>query len=880
MKKHWRNSSKVALSLTGLSIVLFVVLGMPGYCRALETSLGSAVEEYKVLAYQAANLKKAFGDDVRAVSPSLDYAEKQYLLTLQKLDRKRIEVGIIFALTLSKGEFNEAVAVAVVLGKVGTTDASYPAIKALRKVLLQKVAGELMEENLPTARKLSLKKLNNTLLGEDRLRNVKEKPAAGKSQIPIYIAFHWHMHQPVYWPYEDMVTTHNKGVYSFSLLDVMRSRYGPYTSWPFESIMMGSEAELPHFGAQVSFSGALIEDLNAMVRLGEFQNWYDCYTRGRRLSTKLGNPRLDLVAFGYHHPLMPLTGYEDIRRQIRDHKKIIQDTFGSDVSYSKGIFPPENAFAEWIIPALVDEGIEWAFVDNIHFNRACKNYPWVKGENLFPPNRADQTNPEQENWIQLSGLWAPSKVSAWAYQPHYVVLQDPDTGKIVKTPDGNQAKMVAVPTARYMGNEDGRGGFGALNYEQVMSQLMEYNTDPAHPLLIVLHHDGDNFGGGSWGYYHDNFRRFTDWIKSRSDLFVCTTVQDYLQLFPPDDDDIIHVEPGSWAGADNGDPEFHKWNGDPDPETGYSPDRNSWGTMTAARNVVFTADSVAGSGNAAVEGAWRYMLVAQTSCYEYWDGTEMWDSHPTRACNQAVAEAEKVLQGKYDDRVPPSIYVPQREPYNPGGYEWTAEPMSKDFTVWTYVYDVSGLEAVDLEFRTSDEDKWISHPLAGKDIPSQTNPLPTVKAKEYTMVINGETDKTYLYRVKAEDTHGNIGVSPVMKVTVGAASPEPDTPVWIPPKPTQDDIIIVFSDRPGYLHWGVNGWKKPAEIYWPDDSTLWTDGVAIETPMEVFPERGGFQTVIGPFNKDVQAVDSVEFVYHYLDGSWGKDMKISVQVAP
>jgi len=93
------------------------------------------------------------------------------------------------------------------------------------------------------------------------------------------------------------------------------------------------------------------------------------------------------------------------------------------------------------------------------------------------------------------------------------------------------------------------------------------------------------------------------------------------------------------------------------------------------------------------------MMVSETSCYEYWDGTEMWDSHPTRAANGAVAFAKKILDMKngFEDKTPPAIYKPQREPYNPGGMEWGTAPMPADFTVWTYAYDLSGLRSVNLQ---------------------------------------------------------------------------------------------------------------------------------------------------------------------------------------
>ena len=168
-----------------------------------------------------------------------------------------------------------------------------------------------------------------------------------KNTVPIYISFHWHMHQPIYWPYEDIITTNNKHVYSYDLFEIMFTRSGPYTSWPYNAVKNIADNGLPHGGAQVSFSGSLIENLNALQNAGiGFNNWAHWYKQGRLLKTGLGNPRLDLVSFVYHHPLMALCDYKDIRKQIQLHREITQNTFGKETNYSKGIFPPENAFAE------------------------------------------------------------------------------------------------------------------------------------------------------------------------------------------------------------------------------------------------------------------------------------------------------------------------------------------------------------------------------------------------------------------------------------------------------------------------------------------------------------------------------------------------------
>ncbi len=178
--------------------------------------------------------------------------------------------------------------------------------------------------------------------------------------------------------------------------------------------------------------------------------------------------------------------------------------------------------------------------------------------------------------MQLNNLWAPSQVSApFSYQPHNVEYVDPNSG--------NTTKMVAVPSARYEGNEDGRGGFGALQYQTVMDQYRQYNTDAAHPMFVVLHHDGDNYGGGTDSYYHSNFQNMVNWATGNPNYNV-STVQDYLDRFPVAANDVIHVENGSWAGADNGDPEFKKWLGDPN-TSGWSPDRNSWAVLTSRTGV-------------------------------------------------------------------------------------------------------------------------------------------------------------------------------------------------------------------------------------------------------------------------------------------------------
>ncbi len=663
---------------------------------------------------------------------------------------------------------------------------------------------------------------------------------------PIYISFLWHMHQPIYWPGETINQTYSASHYSYDVYDIFRQRTGPYTSWPIDSIEAAKNAGLPHAGAQVSFSGSLAENLdNLKGVISDFNNWESRWVEGRQWQTSLGNPRLDIIGFGYFHPLNGLIDYGSIRKQIQLHKKSVSDNFGSSIVYSKGYFPAETAFSPRMIPALLDEGLEWAIVDNIHFDRACKGYPWNSSGNLYEPNPADQLNPDPGDWVSLTGLWAPTPVSArWGHQPHYVSYTDPDSGTV--------RKIIAVPGDRYMGNEDGRGGFGALNYEGVMSQLETYNTDSEHPILIVLHHDGDNYGGGADSYYHNNFNSFISWLQSNPNRFVCTTIQDYLDLFPPAADDVIHIEEGSWAGADNGDPEYKKWNGDPD-DSGYSPDRNSWGVMMASENRVKTALQINPTDSRS-SSSQRQMLEGQTSCYWYWEpNSSTWDGHPARASNLAVAQADLVIGSGSLDSTGPSIYVPQRESYNPGGNEWSVA-QSTSFSVWSYVYDLSGMVSVNLKYRTDLDGVmggdnqtfgggtgvtgWTTLGMSSIYRTPQTTVTPVYKAYVYYETISGMTNTLYDYYIEASDVRGNISKSDIRHVMlgtsgVGGGGTEPgDICFWNPSTPTTGQTLSIYYDPVRgslpdstdtvYLHWGYNYWAtlmtpNPAMSY--DSST-------------------------------------------------------------
>lgn len=730
--------------------------------------------------------------------------------------------------------------------------------------------------------------------------------AAGYAEQPkIYVAFQWHMHQPIYNPGQDVMQTHESGVMSYNLLDVFTSRTGAYTNWPANAVKKLIDAGLPG-GAQVSFSGSLVENLNVIESKGRhFNGWKNAWNNMAAQKTALGNQRLDMVGFGYYHPLMALIDEEDARNQIRAHRECFAENFPG-MPYSKGIFPPENAFESHMIPALVKEGLEWVMVDNMHFDRAAEGFGWMGAIGEQRPNQADILNPNPQDWQHVDGMYCPGSISAgWGHRPHWVKYVDPATGQ--------EYKMIAVPTSYAYGNEDGRGGFGALQYEKCLSQIESWNTDPKHPILVVLHHDGDNHGGGSEGYYTSNFSAFVNWLKANPTRFECTTIQDYLDRFPPEENDVIHVESGSWWGA-GADPEFKKWNGDegssyPGATGPYSPDHNSWGIITAASNHVKTAAQIAPS-NAAVKQAWDDLMLGETSCYWYWDGTEEWDSKPAAAANLAVNGVASVISGG-QDKTGPSIYHPQREPYNPGSKEFDVV-MPSDFTVWTYVYDLSGLKNVKVKYRIDKDGKnpltsnqnetyaggnevgeWKEVAMTAKSIPSITNPKPNFKADEYSAKITGLKNVLVDYYVEAEDMKGNVAKSMILHVYVGdgqGSTPNPDGPggdvtnvlgsyTISPANPTKDDVITITGGSNGMIfHWGVDNFQKPIEAYLPAGSVYHSDGKAARTPFTLNAE-GKYEVKIGPFNNPGQEVNYISFVTNTgnnWDNNGGKDYRFNL----
>ncbi len=737
---------------------------------------------------------------------------------------------------------------------------------------------------------------------------------ASLASTGVHTTYLWHMHQPIYWPDESVWTpgryqtayeTLLGGYCQNDLAEIFGKddRIGDYQWYPRDAV--ASMLDLPEAGAQVSFAGALVENIESLAEAGwdggvYASDWTSHYREARGWTTSAGEPRLEPLVVGFHHAIAPLMDDVAFRMELACAKAIYDEAWG-DSNFSRGFFPAEMCFSERLIPALVDAGLDWSVVGDLHIARACENYPYQANlDNCDPPNRADQVNPPQSDWTNHS---IPRGVTLkvpypYGFTPHRAEYVDPSTGEV--------SNLVVVPAANAMSWDEGYGMFGTGSIDAIAG-----SNDPAHPMLILLAHDGDNAWSGGHSYYYESVPNFSHAAADAG--YTPSTVATYLEHHPVPLDDVVHVEDGGWVNADGdfGSPQFINWNWPPvdaagnfDIPGGWAEDERNWAVLTAAQNVVESAEAVGGapdpervvfplSGASAVERAWHFLLAGYESGYMYYGSSLDMEVKATLACNAAL-EAALPLAESGADIVAPSIWLPQRLPWNPGGKGggslWgypggAGADMSRDFFVWTFIHDISGLSRVEIMVRedldghndpgSHDNEIYAGGPEVGAwsalpmnhramplgepwDIPGiDFTVLPERIADEYWIELTGYGDVLLDYYVEAEDSLGNVKRSPIQHVYVGTGDAGGDGSAWWEPElPEAGDWITVYYDPAGgpldgaaeiILHHGINGWQEVGDT--PMDWNLvdehWHKGIQL-------PEHAS----------------SFEFVFHDGLGNW------------
>ena len=721
------------------------------------------------------------------------------------------------------------------------------------------------------------------------------------AQQKLHFTYLWHLEQPIYWPDQQATGAdrYQRALESYYArnagaahpennladifgLDDRKAVYQYRVRDSINAIRWASEA-----GAQISYSGGLIENVSSLGsanQLGYGPGWFNTFREARNWSTATANakPRLDIVVFPFHHALMPLLDESAQRKEIQLYQSMYPDAWGTTPGVSKGFFPSEMAFSTRMIPVLAAEGITWSIVSAEKISRAYTDFPVTLGSggvNTDPPNRADQLNGVGGTYyrVSISRGCAPAEAVPGGLTPRRAQYIDPATGAV--------SSIIVVPASQSLGWKDGYAplGLGDFNALQALAS-------PARPMLIVLAHDGDNAWGGGYSYYLEATPNLVSAANGAG--YVPTMVEQYLTDHPVPTSDVVHVEDGAWVNADGdfGAPQFINWNwplvnaqGQIDVENGWAEDARNWAVITAAQNAVDTAEAITrartpaqgGTGGAELdlrkilypdgatrpaERAWHYFLGALNSGYMYYGTSLDMEVKPTVACNEALEHALPVISGAgaAADTVAPTVWIPQRHPWNPGSLNFGPQHGYRqvynngDFWVWSFVHDVGGIPTggVVLKYRLdadgqnplsstqnetyaggSEVGAWQSVTMTKRAFPAGNffnDPsinffeMPGAIADQYHAKIVGVRSQLVDYYIEAIDARGNLRRSSIQHVWVGDGTGAPGggggTVVTLNPASlVAGQSVTITYDAAGRglqnanqvkIHLGYNNWNS------------------------------------------------------------------------
>ncbi len=319
--------------------------------------------------------------------------------------------------------------------------------------------------------------------------------------------------------------------------------------------------------------------------------------------------------------------------------------------------------------------------------------------------------------------------------------------------------------------------------------------------------------------------------------------------------DVRHIEDGAWIFPEMcyGSPYFLKWVDPPcnpnnldacypgtqiDLETpGFALKFWDWAPIIAGANWCETAEQIMTGDGGKVEAwkiaapyeygsynnlnvaekAWHIYLCGLDSGFNYYGGKGNDDECKPPLANRNAINVLRDYMGANiaKDKTPPSMFRPQRFPWNPGG--WTfgwfnsipgdgayRKKMGSDFYVWTHVYDVSGIpdggvvlkvradkdgynpvesiqnELYDDDGNCDEVERWIEIPMEKRTLPRTTAALnaaasagdinyeyePAEIADYYFAKVTQFRGQLVDYYVEVRDTKGNWTRSDIQHVWV------------------------------------------------------------------------------------------------------------------
>lgn len=695
----------------------------------------------------------------------------------------------------------------------------------------------------------------------------------------VRVSRFWHNHQPIYWPEwnsgaqnqrvqfaQDSINLKSGQLYDsgsahpendldaiFGVDDRKRAyQDGPRSS--LSSVFSG--------GYAMSYSGSLIDNVNnlgANGHSGYGTGWWDGNRTATKWTTSGGSRKLDMVGFTYHHSLGAVLPKEVFRKELQIFHEAAYKAWdmGTVTNRSRGFFPTEMAFSQTMIDVLADEGYQWSIVASHHLSRTLPSYmgnatytdPANNSWKIYssPPNKADQLGSTSGgNWWFGTGNVGETawNHAPYAYQLHKAKYVNPDTGA--------EKTIIMVPSDDI---QSYKAGYSGWQKGLIDANIAPYATDSARPCLVMPATDGDNaWGGGSSSWDGDA----PSLMNNGS--YPGVAIQDFVNQYGGAAD-TVHMEDGAWIfpETDYGSPYFLKWVEPPAKSgssncvyntqidcvtPGFTPKFYSWAPVMAGANWCETAEQIwedlNGAGSVAawkiqapydnlaggafsspniVERAWHIYLCGLDSGFNYYGGEGNDDEVKT---SLATRRAVEMLQGFMatnltNDHTPPTVFKPQRFPWNPGAYTFgwfniipgngnALKKMRSEFYIWTHAYDVNDITNIVVKIRKdndgtnstgnnqnetyaggSEVGSWVSVPMTKRVLPATAAALTAAannsKISYFSQALSPEVADYYFakiddaalsgfrgklldYYIEAHDGRGNLSKSDIQHVWV------------------------------------------------------------------------------------------------------------------
>ena len=695
----------------------------------------------------------------------------------------------------------------------------------------------------------------------------------------VRVSRFWHNHQPIYWPEWNSGAQNQRVQFAQDSINLKSGQlYDSGTAHPendldaifgvddrkraYQDGPRSSLSSVYSGGYSMSYSGSLIDNVNnlgANGHSGYGTGWWDGNRTATKWLTAGGSRKLEMVGFTYHHSLGAVLPKEVFRKELQLFHEAAYKAWdmGSVTNRSKGYFPTEMAFSPTMIDVLADEGYQWTIVASHHLSRTLPAYmgnptytdPANNSWKIYssPPNKADQLGSASGgNWWFGTGNVGETawNHAPYAYQLHRAKYVDPETGA--------EKTILMVPSDDI---QSYKAGYSGWQQGLIDANIAPYATDPARPCLVMPATDGDNaWGGGSSSWDGDA----PSLMNNGS--YPGVAVQDFVNQYGGAAD-TVHMEDGAWIfpETDYGSPYFLKWVEPPaksgssncvyntqiDLETpGFTPKFYSWAPVMAGANWCITAEQIwtnqNGAGSVAawkiqapydnlaggaftspniVERAWHIFLCGLDSGFNYYGGEGNDDEVKTSlATRRAVEMLQSYMATNLaNDLTPPTVFKPQRFPWNPGAYTFgwfniipgngnALKKMNSEFYVWTHAYDVNGITNIVVKVRADNDGAnstgnnqnetyagggdvggWVSIPMTKRTLPQTAAALtaaannskisyfeqarsPEVADYYFARIDDGSfpgfRGKLFDYYIEATDGRGNTSKSDIQHVWV------------------------------------------------------------------------------------------------------------------